>query len=664
MTTPMRTRLAALCFGLCALSGATVAQTVSPETFFSHSAYTQLKSSPSGKFIGALIPVRGRLAVAVIDLETMKPDVAASLEGRDISWYDWVNDNRLVLSLADLQAGLGEQRGGGLYAVNRDGSQFVELSPTMMRAFNQGNLRYHPMLFMQALGDGSDDILVQAWERSTEHPDVYRVNTKTGRKTLKSFDSPGNVTRWLADRQGVVRAGITDEKSLRSKVFYRAGENAPWEQLGDFGLRDHRMLPVGFDGDGTLFVASNVGRDTFAIYTYDSGKKAIGELVVGHDRVDIFDGLSVGGVGFEGLVFDGRKNKIVGVRYNFDREATAWLDQDWARMQAGVDAALPGHVNVLRRVGNGSRVLVHSYSDVDPGVYYLLDTDKRGLEPLLATRKGIKPEQMAPMQLVSYPARDGLEIPAYLTLPKGREAKNLPLIVRVHGGPWVRGHSWRWDPETQYLAALGYAVLSPEFRGSRGYGKRLYEAGWREWGFAMQDDLNDGVDWLAGKGVVDRKRVCILGASYGGYAVMMGLARDPELWRCGVNYVGVTDIRLFLEIAWADYSQSDWIRYAAKELVGDPDAEVARFKASSPLENAGRIRAPVLMAYGGGDYRVPIAHGNRMRDALDNRADSVEWIVYPEEGHGFLKEANRYDFYRRVAKFLNANLGEAATPPK
>jgi len=227
----------------------------------------------------------------------------------------------------------------------------------------------------------------------------------------------------------------------------------------------------------------------------------------------------------------------------------------------------------------------------------------------------------------------------------------------VHGGPWVRGGHWAWNPEVAYLASLGYAVLEPDFRSSQGWGRKLFESGFKEWGRAMQDDLDDGMDWLAKRGTIDPARACIMGASYGGYAVMMGLARDPARWKCGVNFVGVTSIELFFDIAWADYSQSDFIRYTAKEMIGDPDKDAAQFKATSPLANAAKIKAPVLMAYGAQDYRVPIAHGERMRDALKAQGTPVEWIVYSEEGHGFQLEANRFDFYGRVARFLGDNLG-------
>ena len=222
-------------------------------------------------------------------------------------------------------------------------------------------------------------------------------------------------------------------------------------------------------------------------------------------------------------------------------------------------------VNVIS--GEGTRALVRSYSDTDPGTYYLFDTEKHRLEYIATQRKAIKPEAMPARQPVHYAARDGLDIPAYLTLPKGKEPKNLPLVMLVHGGPWVHGATWGWSAEPAYLASLGYAVLEPAFRGSTGWGSKLFFAGWKQWGRGMQDDLNDGMDWLVKQGTVDPKRACIMGASYGGYAVMMGLARDPDRWRCGINYVGVTDINLMFDITWSDMVYSDYMRYTAKEMM-------------------------------------------------------------------------------------------------
>jgi dipeptidyl aminopeptidase/acylaminoacyl peptidase len=622
---------------------------VSPEVFFKHADYSSLKLSPSGKYIGALVPVNGRVELGIVDLATKSAKAIAAVEGQDVAGFDWVNDNRLVFSLIDLQSGLGEQRGGGLFAIDRDGSNFLELAPTVSKAIDSMSW-YRPVWPLAMLDDGSDDILVESYSLNQRYTDVYRVDTRSGRRTLKSFNKPGNVVDWVADRQGVVRACVTfDSGNGESRVWWRPSEDAAWVQLGVHALRGPRMIPVAFDGDGSLVVASDVGRETAALYRYDTAKRAVGELVAAHPRIDLT----------EGLVYDREKHRIVGLRYDAERPGYAWFDDQWAMISKGVDTALPDRMNVLSRGGN--RVLVYSYSDADPGTYYLLDLSTRKLEPIVRVRSAVKPSEMPHREPIRYSARDGLSIPAYLTLPRNVDAKKLPLVVEVHGGPWVRGNRWEWEAQAAYLASLGYAVLQPEFRGSAGWGRKAFEASWKQWGRAMQDDLDDGVDDLAKRGIIDAGRVCIMGASYGGYAVMMGLARDPARWKCGVNWVGVTEITYMFDITWSDTWDSDWMKFNAKEMIGDPDKDAALLEAASPLRNASRIKSPVLMAYGGQDRRVPPIHGERMRDALRKNGVPVEWALYEDEGHGFMVEAARYDFYRRVAKFLDAQIGSGAT---
>jgi dipeptidyl aminopeptidase/acylaminoacyl peptidase len=635
---------------LCAAAFAQNPPAVSPEPFFKHNDYGALRLSPSGKYLGALVPVNGRVTLAILSLENKSAKVIASVPGQDVAFFDWVNDDRLVFTLFDLQSGAREQRGGGgIYAIDREGGEFRELAAAIGKAANSGVYVYHASLLLAVPRDGSDDVLIESNTFSEHYFDVYRVNTRTGRRTLKSLDKPGSVVHWVADRSGAVRAAVTSDRDTgESRWYWRASEDAKWVEQGRYAMRGPRIMPVTFDGDGSLIVSSDVDRATDALYRYDPDKHALGELLAAHPTHDLL----------EPLVYDRVKKRIVGVHYDAERPGYAWFDEDWARISAGIDKALPGHMNLLQRAGD--RVLVLSYSDTDPGQYYLLDLRNPSLQPVVAVRGAIKPEAMPHREAVRYAARDGLSIPAYLTLPRDKPAKDLPLVVDVHGGPWVRGNLWGWDAEAAYLASLGYAVLQPEFRGSLGWGRKSFEASWKQWGLAMQDDLDDGVDWLVKRGMVDPARVCIMGASYGGYAVMMGLARDPQRWKCGINWIGVTDPALLFDVTWSDTWNSDQMRYGAKQMIGDPDKEPELFKAASPLQNASRIKSPVLMAYGGEDVRVPVIHGERMRDALRKQGVPVEWVVYDDEAHGWIVEANNYDFYTRVAKFLDAQIGSGA----
>ena len=236
------------------------------------------------------------------------------------------------------------------------------------------------------------------------------------------------------------------------------------------------------------------------------------------------------------------------------------------------------------------------------------------------------------------------------------------MVVLVHGGPWVRGTEWGWSADAQFLASRGYAVLEPDFRGSTGYGTKHLTAGFRQWGRAMQDDVADGTRWAIEQGVADPQRICIAGASYGGYATLMGLINDPDLYRCGINWAGVTDIKLMYGGSWFHSSDlpAQYIRYGMPKLIGDLETEADRLMAVSPVEQAGRLHQPLLMAYGGADRRVPRAHGTRFRDAVSATNKNVEWVEYPEEGHGWRLPKNRIDFWTRVEKFLDRNIGPAA----
>jgi len=623
------------------------------ENFFRFPQFSRLKLSPNGQFLAAIAPVKGRGNLAVIDLTARKSMAITSMTDKDVRDFWWVNDERLAFNLIDLRRALGEQLGAGLYAVDRDGGNGRELSTTSPISATGAAYTFRYSEFLSTItheDKPTDDILVLANDRNNRFPDVYRMDTRSGRKALLTFDSPGEVTSWIVDQAAVPRAAVVDERSGNLSVHHRADGNSPWRKLGTFNSfknEPEAFIPVAFDYDGSMIVAARAGGDKLALYRYDVAAGKLGQSIAAHKDYDIQSG----------LLFDRRKKALVGVTFEAEKREFTWFDQEWATWQKMIDQTLPGHVNVLARAQNAPIVLVASYSDKDPTSYYLFDPDKKQLERGVSARPWIEPAKMAPQRFLRYTARDGLGVPAYLTLPPGKEAKNLPLVVLVHGGPWVRGETWAWHDQAQFLASRGYAVLQPDFRGSLGYGWKHFTAGWKQWGLTMQDDLNDGVEHLVKEGIVDRSRTCIAGASYGGYAVMMGLARDPDFWKCGINFVGVTDLDLQQSATWSDTARlmRDMDLFL-ETLIGSRTADRAQFDKTSPVRLADRIKRPVLMAYGGLDQRVPIEHGEGMRTALAKTKVPVEYVVYEKEGHGFLLEENRFDFWRRVEKFLAEHL--------
>jgi dipeptidyl aminopeptidase/acylaminoacyl peptidase len=301
---------------------------------------------------------------------------------------------------------------------------------------------------------------------------------------------------------------------------------------------------------------TSVGR--LGIFKYDFANNKPGELLDSDKSVDVGNG----------LVFSPDASKLLGVRMSTEPPRTLWFDKRYASLQAGIDKAYPGMVNVMYPGNAEAAVLIHSYSSTHPGNYSLYHPDKKKLQNLFATHPWIYPKKMAAQQVYDNVARDGLPIVSYLTLPQGREPKALPLVVNVHGDPWSRDHSG-FSAEVEFLAGLGYAVLQPQFRGSTGFGDAHFKKSFGQWGLAMQDDITDGVNSLIKQGIVDPKRICIMGASYGGYAVMMGLVKDPDLYRCGVNLLGVTDLGyLFTKGRWRDERA---MNYSSKMMIGDPD---------------------------------------------------------------------------------------------
>ena len=644
----------AFALALSAVAPPAYAQPARPtaQTFFQNPAFADAKLSPSGRHIAMTVsPPGARTRLVVLEAEQLKAHVVALLTDADVDAFDWVNDERLVFSVRDYQAGQGDTFAGpGLFAVARDGGEPRTL---VERARGQpahlSGLRRDTALFATTRMRNSDDVFVVQPRfnlgRDLEALSLARINTQTGRAT--PFMRPGNTVSWLLDATDTPRVTVARDGD-RFTLFYLDPATSAWRVLKEFSAQGvDGIWPVAIDADGTLYVHARNGRDTESLYRFDLQTNALDPQPI----------VSLPGYDLNGPVL-WSKGKVVGLRYQTDAPATAWFDGEYKQIQQKVDALLPATINRITVAARPetSHVLVHAFSDIDPGRYLLFNAATGKLTELGQRMPGIDPAGMAPKEMVRYTARDGLQIPAYLTLPKTGPKKNLPLVVLVHGGPWIRGETWAWNAQVQFLASRGYAVLQPEFRGSTGFGYKHFQAGWKQWGLAMQDDVADGARWAIAQGIADPNRVCIAGASYGGYATLMGLVNDPDLYRCGINWAGVTDIELMYSITWSDFSDIHK-RYTMPVLVGDRDRDAEQFKRTSPLAQVARIKQPLLMAYGGADRRVPIAHGTRLRNAVAKENRQLEWVEYTEEGHGWALVKNRVDFWGRVESFLERNIG-------
>jgi dipeptidyl aminopeptidase/acylaminoacyl peptidase len=368
----------------------------------------------------------------------------------------------------------------------------------------------------------------------------------------------------------------------------------------------------------------------------------MGEMLAGSASEDILSVSGIDQAAYEQVSTGGLRTESV------------WLNGVWGGVQKSVDAALPGRNNRISGNPRG-KVLVFSYSDQFPGEYHLLDMETGVMRHLAYRRTALEGVSARPMETLHYAAADGLSIPAFLTRPADR-AKNAPLVVLIHGGPWVRDY-WGWDNEVQLLAAHGYAVFQPQFRGSTGFGKRFEEAGYGQWGLAMQDDISAGVRHLIAQGIADPKRICIVGSSYGGYAALWGLVKTPELYQCGVSFAGVVDID-FMTHDESDVAGSKVAQEIRLKRIGNPAANPQQFEQVSPLKQVARIQAPVLLMHGEEDRRVPIAHGEKMKQALEAQGKPVQWLQFPKEGHGLYYLANEKKYYETLLEFLDKHLGK------
>lgn len=643
--------------------GAQAAEPLVPAAdFFRVEQMSRPVLSPSGKHLAVHVAAAGgRRRLAVISVQPPRQArIVAGFEDADVGRVQWANDERLVFDIDDHQAAWGERHAPGLFAVDHDGGNPRAL---IMRDWN--TLSEHTTIvsrelranhgLLRVLRDGSSDVVVQRFDIANNRTDLQnvtplRLNTQTGRAEPLVLRTPRAGRHWWVDAQGQARAmaSVTDGKT---ETFWRAGPDADWQLIDEhrtFDAKAGSLLDLEIGLDGEVYAESGRGdaAGTTALYRYDPAKRqrAAQPLVS-------IDGFDFGGH----LVFDGRSRRLIGVRYTSDAPGTAWLDDGMKAVQARIDKQLPGLVNLVdpAECGCSRWMVVTSFSDRQPEVYWLYDRETDKLEPVGQSRPQIDPRRMAERDFVRFAARDGLSIPLHVTRPAGKGP--WPTVVLVHGGPHVRGGHWSWNGDAQFLASRGYLVLEPEFRGSTGYGGKLFRAGWKQWGLKSQDDIADAARWAIGRGDADPQRLCIAGASYGGYATLMGLIRDPDLYRCGVAWAAVTDINLMFDIPYSDLSAL-WQQYGMPNLVGDPVKDAGQLVATSPLQQAARLKQPLLMAIGGQDRRVPPVHGTRFRSALAKTNAQLQWVDYPDEGHGFLKLENRVDFMQRVERFLAQQL--------
>jgi dienelactone hydrolase len=622
--------------------------------------------SPSGEWLAVAVPVvspagGSRRALAVFDLAgRAAPQRVAGFADRDIGRFRWVGDELLVFDLFDRERGSADQpHGPGLFAVQRDGAglrQLVALAGQPGRGLlsDRHTLLHVPVT--QPVGEESVIVALHRLDRRGEVEDVVlrRLLLRSGRIDRVPHQPRGAHIGWLLDDAGEPRLAVQRPEPGVRELWLRAADG--WRRIGRGAPDEAAWRPHSLDGHGRLLVLQRSGPQGEAtLRRFDEARGAPApEPLVDTPGFDL-DG---------GLLREPGDPEALGVRVELDAETTVWFDPGLAAVQRAVDARLPGRVNRLscRRCRSADRrVLVHSHSDRHPGEYWLWRGEAEApsvWRPVGRRRPAIDAERMGQVEFQRIRARDGLSVPLWITTPAGTPpGRALPTVLLVHGGPWVRGHHWRWDGLSQFLASRGWRVLAPEFRGSTGYGDTLHRAGWRQWGRAMQDDLADAVDWGVAQGLVDGRRVCIVGASYGGYAALMGVIRHPEHFRCAAAWVAVTEPRLLFEHRFDSDSTDEVRTVALPRRLADPEADAAMLRDISPVEQAGRIRAPLLLAWGEKDRRVPRVHGDRLQQALRAAGHRDHEVVFYEgEGHSWLRIDTFTDFALRLERLLAREL--------
>jgi dipeptidyl aminopeptidase/acylaminoacyl peptidase len=651
--------------GMAAFAAPALAQPIPIADVWRPPAYASPTLSPNGRFFAVSVPVNGKMNLAIVDLEQRSVSRITDIRDFDVLGMRWVGNERLVFTLGQFNSptGAGRFDGGGLFMVSRDGKESRRLAPTVREVRSRNQVVYRGYEVLRTLPGNDEEILVTGNQRDAESADVYRMNVRTGRTTLLTERRPDRVFEYVLDNNNVprvARAYVRDRYEFI--VYYRKDADSPWEQIAQYeGSKGPILMPLAFESDNqTMVVAWNGDRPTMGIFRYDPSTRKLGELIAQHPRFDM--GADASGQVIAGVIRDFRTNRVIGYQVQADRPETVWIDEDYARLQRMIDGALPNRVNIFRRTPDGERLLVTSFSDRQPLQWYLLDEKKRTLEELFSSRPWLKPDLMVEQRSFLLKTRDGLEFPGYYFLPNNyKKGERLPTVVHIHGGPAARADffgSGFGFAEAQLLASRGYAVIVPNYRVTPGLGSRNFYAGFGTIGRQMIDDHQDAARWGVAEGFADPQRICISGASYGGYATLMALARFPDTFKCGISGLMVSDLPLQLTSPAGDTSSSEiavsfWNAMIGVKTTRDTPADI------SPVNLADRIKQPLLIYAGEDDIRTPLEQTTRMIRALERAGNKPRAVIIkPGEGHGFGKTENNVELYEAIFKFLEESIGK------
>jgi dipeptidyl aminopeptidase/acylaminoacyl peptidase len=604
------------------------------EDFFRKPEKVSFALSPDGKYYAYMAPFQHRLNIFVQEIGKESATKLTSDTTRDISGFFWGNNNR-ILYLKDT----GGDENFKLFGVDIDGSNLKGLTD-----FDKVRTT-----IIDDLPDIDEYVIVGLNKRNPQIFDPYRLNINTGELTMLA-ENPGNIQSWITDHDGKLRMASAIVDGVNTSILFRETEKDPFKTVLTTSFKES-LNPQFFTFDNkNIYASSNLGRDKSAIVEFDprTGK----EIKVLYENPD-YD--------VDALFYSRARKVLTAARYSSWKRERYFFDKEFEEMIGKLKNELGDiEFGIVSFNKAEDKNIVTSFSDKTEGSYYLYDKKTGKLEKIIDINPSIDPNEMGSQIPVTYKSRDNLTINGYLTLPKGytlENARNLPVIVNPHGGPWYRD-TWGFNPEVQFLANRGFAVFQMNFRGSTGYGKMFWEASFKQWGKSMQNDITDGVNWLIDKGIADKSRIGIYGASYGGYATLAGVTFTPGLYAAAVDYVGVSNLFTFMKTIPPYWKPMLDMMY---EMVGNPIQDSLLLREASPVFHVDKIVTPLFVAQGANDPRVNINESNQMVEALKKRGIIVDYMVKDNEGHGFYNEENVFDFYHKMETFLNEHLKKQKT---
>ena len=632
---------------LTATSGASFAKEMPVEAFAALPGFSQARLSPGGTMVAYSVSLKGRKHVVVQSLQGDVRKLIAPSKGWELNSYRWANENIVIINTGSLlkrrefandtyntrvlsfivdegkYVWLGKPKRQSSAAAHRDGA--IQVSQ-LERVLDY--LPEDPKYIMMELDFDLD-----------ANVEIFKVNVETGRRTTVKKEVTG-VQDWYTDQSSEVRLG-TGYKGTNYDQPYTIFKNAggKWASLKNAAWRDNYEIRGFTENPNMVFVSGQSKHGTIGLFKLDVSSGEIVEEVFSHEKVD-----------FDYVSHDASTGKAVGVAYTDDFRRKQYFDANFRIVQKSMDRAFKGSVtSIIGRAKDRQLYLIYVESATNPGDYYLYDRDKKNVSFIAPVRAAINIEQTAPTTKLLIPVRDGSEIPAYLTAPKGVETKNLPTVILPHGGPHARDNA-EWDFWAQFYANRGYLVLKPNFRGSTGYGRAYRRKGVRQWGGLMQDDVTDATKWLIAEGMADPDRICIAGASYGGYAALMGVIMEPGLYKCAISVNGVTNLPLLKSDDKNTIGGNVWIKRMGLE--GNSDKSV------SPYHRINEVSAPVLLMSSKDDQRVPYLMSSAMDKQLRKQKKPSKYVRIENGGHNMVTEASRLKMLRETEAFLAEHIGE------